>query len=149
MAGLNDVLWILVAHVGIPGMIPSLMTVTVMPHTSVAVAYANVSLAVVVVVKDDDVALFELTGIIGDAIIPRIGAKAVNAPLAVIVFLLEERRIVRPGFRDPVYAAVRDIAALAVGHGFTTGVDVGADFAACPAIPIDGRVAGRITFRRL
>ena len=120
-----------------------------MPHATVAIAYADMPFAVVVVIENDDVALFELAGVIRDTVIPGVGAKTVNTPLPVVVFLLEERRIIRPGFRDPVHAAVRDIAALAVGHGFTTGVDVGTDFAACPAIPIDGRVAGRITFGRL
>lgn len=105
--------------------------------------------AVVVVIEYDDVALFELARVVWDTVVAGVGTKAVHAPLAVVIFLLEERRIIRPGFRGPVYAAVRDIAALAVGHGFTPGVDVGTDFAACPTIPIDGRVAGRITFGRL
>ena len=83
-------MWILVAHVGIAGMIPAFLSVAVVPHATVAVAYADMPFAVVVVIEYDDVALFELAGIIGDTIIPRIGAKAVNAPLAVVIFLFKE-----------------------------------------------------------
>ena len=120
-----------------------------MPHTAVTIVYADMPFTVVVVIKYDDIALFELTGIVGYAIIAGVGTKAINAPLAIIVLLLEERRIVRPGFCDPVYTAIGNISALVIGHGFTTGIDVGADFTACPTVSVDCSVTGRIAFGRL